>query len=485
MQFIDKDLLSISEARILSDAAKSNQNNLASYSQTELDKAVMAIFKVIAEHGETMLSQEVDGSNYGNLQDKMQLLTDFMNKLATYLQDKKYVGILSTDTDQNIQTVGVSRGVVGVVMSALNPVLNTCYAAIIAIKSGNSLVIAPHTKTTAVVNSISDMLSQAIEDAGLPHGTISCMKKIAVDGINELITNKNIDVVVNLGCPEYLEINPVGGKSVLYCGTGFSPVFIEKSADIKAAVATVIASRSYDNGILPAAEQFIITESVIANKVRYELGEQGAYFMSADDETKLLALIGSVDQPTYEANIGKSAKYLANRAGFTVPDKTKVLVTTQEYIFDESPYCNEMSFPILAFYLEPDWLRACEKCMALLKNKHHGHTLVIHSNNQKIIREFALKKPVARVIVNGAATFSSFGLDSDLTPSFWLGGLTSAGGSAANSITPADLTYVRQIGYPAVTSILSGQNTTQEDSTDIKIQDNFLNLLKQLTNEMK
>lgn len=482
MQFIDKDLLSISEARILSDTAKSNQNNLASYSQKELDKAVSAIFEVIKEQGATLINQGINESQSGNPQDEVCLLNNFMGVLATYLKNKIYVGVLQVNNADQVQQVGVPRGVIGVVMSPLNPVINVCYAAVIAIKSGNSLVIAPHSKTSNTVNTVTTALSNAVEEAGLPHGTISCMKEITNEGIQELITNHNIDVVINLGRSDFLNVRPALGKPLLYCGTGFSPVFIEKSANIKLAVSSIINSRSYDNGILPAAEQFIITESVIANKVRYEMSEQGAYFMSADDEAKLLDFIGQSNSPTYQACIGKSAKYLANRAGFVVPETTKVFITTQEYIFDESPYANELRFPILAFYLEPDWLRACEKCISLLQSKKHGHTLVIHSNDKKIIREFALKKPVARVIVNGSATFNSFGLNSDLEPSVWLGGLTSAGGSVAKSITADDLIYIRQVGYPTIKSNLS-ENKTSSGYSENKIQMEFLDLLKQLTSE--
>ena len=51
-----------------------------------------------------------------------------------------------------------------------------------------------------------------------------------------------------------------------------------------------------------------------------------------------------------------------------------------------------------------DWHQACELCTALLHNCGAGHTLAIHSNNEEIIREFGLKKPVSRIMVNTPAT---------------------------------------------------------------------------------
>ncbi|MEG3033514.1 MAG: hypothetical protein RR813_09930, partial [Enterococcus sp.] len=87
------------------------------------------------------------------------------------------------------------------------------------------------------------------------------------------------------------------------------------------------------------------------------------------------------------------------------------------------------------------------KCIQLLKEKRNGHTLAIHSHDQRIIEEFALKKPIGRMIVNAGASLAGIGLESTLPLSLVLGGMTTGRGIAAQNITAQDLRYVREIGY--------------------------------------
>jgi hypothetical protein len=68
--------------------------------------------------------------------------------------------------------------------------------------------------------------------------------------------------------------------------------------------------------------------------------------------------------------------------------------------------CSDTKTFVFSDTVNPDWIHACDKCIQLLKEKRNGHTLAIHSNNQCIIKEFALKKPVGRMIVNAGATLT-------------------------------------------------------------------------------
>ncbi|MFD1486308.1 aldehyde dehydrogenase family protein [Lacticaseibacillus baoqingensis] len=483
MQIIDKDLLSISEARILSETAKNHQDNLMSYTQVELDKAVAAIFQVIENEGANLITQSVTATNSGDAQDEVKLLQRFLPLWKASLDDHHFVGAL--EAQGPVHTVGVPLGTVAVIMGIAQPVLNALFGAVSAIKTGNSLVLVPNTQHVKTIKNLANLLDKVIQQAGLPSHTITCMTEITDEGIKELIQSPNIDLVINLGNCRFMQGTIPQAKPIYYCGTGSTPVFIERTANIAQAVSQIITSREFDNGLLPAAEQFVITESVIANQVRHELVTQGAYFLTDQDQLKLADLLDSLDDDS-EVLTGQSVQQVATRAGFSVPAETKLLVCSQDYINAESPLTETLNFPIIVFYLEPDWLRACEKCMALLKNKHHGHTLAIHSNNADVIREFALKKPVARVIVNNAASLAALGIDSDLEPTLWLGGLTTGGGSLAKGFTPKDLTYVRQVGYPAgqqqqaVVKQTTGQ-TTAEQETDLQAA--FLKVLSKLVNE--
>ncbi len=92
-------------------------------------------------------------------------------------------------------------------------------------------------------------------------------------------------------------------------------------------------------------------------------------------------------------------------------------------------------------------MHACEKCIELLLSERHGHTLIIHSKDEEVIRQFALKKPVGRVLVNTPGTFGSMGATTNLFPSMTLGSGSAGHGMTSDNVSPMNLIYVRKVGY--------------------------------------
>ena len=132
----------------------------------------------------------------------------------------------------------------------------------------------------------------------------------------------------------------------------------------------------------------------IAAQVKGELIRHGAIYDG--DRTETADCVSGTGKGTGLPDkefIGKTAAWLAQKAGFAVPEHTKVLVSEQSYITDFNPYAKGLLCPVLAFYIEEDWIHACEKCIELLVGESRGNTLTIHSQDPEVIRQFALKKP--------------------------------------------------------------------------------------------
>ncbi|MGL5244369.1 MAG: hypothetical protein ACRC7R_04195, partial [Sarcina sp.] len=111
------------------------------------------------------------------------------------------------------------------------------------------------------------------------------------------------------------------------------------------------------------------------------------------------------------------------------------------------PYSREKLAPILAFYCEPTWEKACERCIEILNNEGKGHTLVIHSNDENIIEEFALKKPVSRLLVNTPGALGGIGATTNLVPALTLGCGAVGGSSTSDNIGPMNLLNIRKKVY--------------------------------------
>lgn len=68
-------------------------------------------------------------------------------------------------------------------------------------------------------------------------------------------------------------------------------------------------------------------------------------------------------------SVGKTALYLSQLAGFSVPASTKVLIAEQTTVSHQNPYSREKLCPILGLYVEEDWKAACHRVMELLTNE--------------------------------------------------------------------------------------------------------------------
>jgi acyl-CoA reductase-like NAD-dependent aldehyde dehydrogenase len=212
-------------------------------------------------------------------------------------------------------------------------------------------------------------------------------------------------------------------------------------------VLDIIASKTFDNGVVSAAEQSVVVDSCIDAEVRREFEANGGYFMSDEEAERLGKLFYFKDGTANPELAGKSAKDLARWAKIPAPPNTKVLISKQEYVSQNNPYSKEKLCPVLAYYIEDDWLHACEKCIELLLTERNGHTLVIHSNDPDVIHQFAIKKPVGRMLVNTPAVYGSMGATTNLFPAMTLGSGSAGYGITADNVSPKNLIYIRKVGY--------------------------------------
>lgn len=447
MNIIDSDLLSMQEARILVENAREAQKKLATFPQGKLDEIVERMTEEIEKHLKELAKLSNEETEYGKWEDKY-IKNHFVCKyLKNRLKGMKCVGIIHEDKIKKTMDVGVPKGVIIAFPPSTSPVSTTIYKALIAIKSGNAIIFSPNQKAKNVIFKTVDILIRAAEGVGLPEGALAYLHTVTKSGSLELMNHKDTSLVMNTGVTEMLQDAYKSGKAVIYGGNGNGPAFIERTADIKKAVKDIIDSKNFDYGVVSSAEQSIVADSLIAAEVKEELIKNGGYFMTEEEALKLGSILFNKDGSIDLEMIGKSPQFLAKNAGFNVSEDVKVLISKQKYVSKKNPYSREKLCPVLAFYIEEDWIHACEKCIELLLTERYGHTLIIHSKDEEVIRQFALKKPVGRVLVNTPGTFGSMGATTNLFPSMTLGSGSCGKGMTSDNVSPMNLVYIRKVGY--------------------------------------
>ena len=444
MEF-DKDLQSIQEVRNLVEKAKKAQAEYALYDQQKIDAICKAVAEACAAQAERLAKMAVEETGFGVWQDKV-----LKNKLGStmtydYIKDMKTVGVLREDVEKGVTEIGVPMGVVAALIPSTNPTSTVMYKSLICLKSGNAIIISPHPGAKNSILATFEIVAKAAKAAGAPDGIVQCVTIPTPESTSALLKHRDIGIILATGGEAMVRAAYSSGNPALGVGPGNGPSFIEKSADIPTAIRRIFDSKTFDNGTICASEQSIVAEECIKDKVIEEVKRQGGYFLSEEESKKVGAFIMRANGTMNPKIVGRSAQKIADMAGIQIPAGTRVLVSPQTTVGKDNPYSREKLCPILAFYVESNWESACKRCMEILYNEGRGHTMTIHSQDKSVIREFALKKPVSRLLVNTPGALGGVGATTGLAPALTLGCGAVGGSATSDNVSPLNLINIRRV----------------------------------------
>lgn len=444
---LDRDLQSIQEVRDLVANAKKAQKELAKLSQEQIDRIICEIAKDCAANAQNLAKMAVEETGFGVWEDKV--LKNLLGSSITYdyCKNMKTVGIIKEDNGDGIIEVGVPMGVVAALIPSTNPTSTTMYKSIISIKAGNAIVISPHPNAKNCILETVRIIQAAAKRAGAPDNVVQSIALTTIEATNTLLKHRDIGVILATGGEAMVRAAYSSGNPAIGVGPGNGPAYIEKTADIPMAVKRIFDSKTFDNGTICASEQSIVTEHCIKDKVVAEVKRQGGYFLNEEESLKVSRFILRANGTMNPKIVGKSAQVIAEMAGISIPEGTRVLVSEQTEVSKTNPYSREKLCPILAFYTENNWEEACERCMEILYNEGVGHTMTIHSQDKNVIREFALQKPVSRLLVNTPGALGGVGATTNLAPALTLGCGAVGGSATSDNITPLNLINIRRVAF--------------------------------------
>ena len=443
----DKDLVSIQEVRNLIRDAKKAQQELAKMSQEQIDTIVKVVAKACYDERERLAKMAAQETGFGRWEDKVLKNALASKGILEEIKDMKTVGVLREDKEKKVLEVGVPVGVIAGLIPSTNPTSTVMYKALIALKAGNSIVFSPHPNALKSIEETVEIIKKAAKSAGCPDGAISAIHWVSIAATNELMRHKDTNLILATGGNAMVKAAYSSGTPAIGVGPGNGPAFIERTADVPKAVRQILDSKTFDNGVICASEQSIIVEEDMKEKVVAEFKKQGAYFVPAEDAKKLGSFIIQPSGAMNPKMVGKTPQVIAELAGISVPADARVLIAEETGVGKQYPYSMEKLAPVLGFYTVKDWLEACELSIKILHHEGAGHTLAIHSQNEEIIREFALKKPVSRLLINTPAALGGVGATTGLFPAFTLGCGAVGGSATSDNVSPLNLFNIRRVAY--------------------------------------
>lgn len=442
----DKDLQSIQEARSLAATAKEAQLEFKHFNQDQVDKIVKAMADAGVKEAENLAKLAHEETGFGKIKDKI-IKNEFSTRdVWESIKNLKTVGVIDVQKDGKIIKIAEPMGVVAALVPSTNPTSTAMFKAIISLKCRNAIVVSPHPKALKCTAASLKVLSDAAEKAGAPKGLIQCMSIPTLEGTEALMKDKNIAVILATGGTPMVRAAYSAGKPSYGVGSGNVPAFIEKTANYQKAVADIVFGTTFDNGVLCSSEQSMIVDRQIKDKVIEEAKRIGCYFVNEDEKRKLENTVAKGAKLNADI-VGKSAAWIANYAGFKVPDNTTVLIAECSGVGKHEPLSIEKLSPMLAFYTVDGWLEGCHRCIELLEFGGIGHTLAIHSNDKEVIMKFAMEKPAFRIVVNTPSSVGAVGYSTSLMPSLTLGPGTWGGSIVSENVTASHLMNVKTLAF--------------------------------------
>ena len=268
-----------------------------------------------------------------------------------------------------------------------------------------------------------------------------------IEGTEALMKHKNTAVILATGGIGLVRAAYSSGKPAFGVGPGNVPVFIEKSANVEKAVSDILTSTCFDNGTICASEQSVVVDSSIADKVREQFVIQGAHFIN-DSEAEKVASILLTPQRTLNAKIvGKSAEFIADLAGISVPSGTRCLLADCGGVGRDFPWSIEKLSPTLAFFVVDGVEQGAKRCEDILKFGGIGHTAGMHTQDRDAAISYGQQMPASRVIINSPTTHGAIGFSTDLAPSMTLGCGSWGGNVTSDNVSPHHLMDIKRVAF--------------------------------------
>ncbi|HEY0099433.1 MAG TPA: aldehyde dehydrogenase family protein [Pyrinomonadaceae bacterium] len=442
---VDKDLVSVQQARDAVEAAHRAQIQLARFDQAQIDRICEAMAKAALREATRLGAMAVEETGFGIPDDKREKNRFAAEDVWNAFRGLRTVGVVSESKD--VIEIASPRGVVCGIIPSTNPTSTAIFKILISIKSRNAIVLSPHPSAAKCIAETARIMREVAIKEGLPADAINCLTTATIEGTEALMKNRLTAVILATGGIGLVRAAYSSGKPAFGVGPGNVPVFIERTADVPTAVQNILTGKTFDNGTICASEQAVVADAPVAKAVRAEFAQQGGHFLSAAEAEQLAKVVTTAQRTLNPAIVGKSVEVIAKMAGLNVPQGTRCLMADVGGVGREHPLSMEKLSPILAFYVEDGLERGAARCFEILSYGGMGHTAGIHTRSRDVAKAYGVEMPASRVVVNTPTTHGAIGFSTALPPSMTLGCGSWGGNVTSDNISPLHLMDIKRVAF--------------------------------------
>ena len=406
------------------------------FTQEDVDRIVKAMVLAGLEQAQHLARLAVEETRLGVMEDKVIKNMVACEFVYNHIKDKRTVGVIRDIPERNVLEMAEPIGVLFSLTPITNPTSTVLFKCIVAIKTRNAVIFSPHPKAWRCCAEAVRIMRETAVKHGAPEGVFTCVESPTLPDNAYLMHHKDVGLIDATGGPGVVTAAYSSGKPALGVGPGNTPVYLEKTGDLNTAIVDIIISKTFDNGTICASEQTVVIDDETYDAALQKFAELGAHLCN-EKETKLLERTVIDPQTGFmqPMAVGQKATDIARFVGLSVKPNTKLLIAEIHGVGREHPLSVEKLFPVLAVYRAKSVSEALKTCIDVNHAGGLGHTAVIFSRNEQVIREFGNLINAGRIIVNSPGAIGALGaVYNDLVPTFSFGCGTGGGNSTTDNV---------------------------------------------------
>lgn len=401
-------------------------------SQERYDRAAQAAGWAIMEpsRNRELAELAVATTGLGNVPDK---ITKNHRKTLGLMRDIQGVttfGVIRDDRDTGITEIARPKGVVGAIVPSTNPAATPANNIINALKCGNSVVVAPSPKGVACCEKLIEFIHAEFARIGEDPDLVTM---VPAPGSKEKTQRlmESCDLIVATGSQNNVHRAQTAGTPAVAVGAGNVTVIVDETADLAAAAEKIRASKTFDNATSCSSENSVVVVDAVRDAFLEALAAAGGALV--DDEAAIVTALwpdGHLSRQVIAQDADKTIEALGLQG--RVPEGTEYIVVPTSGIGPEHPLSGEKLSRVLALYGARDFEHAVEVARDIQTYQGAGHSVGIHTSDDRRAFTLARAIPTSRVIVNQAHTFATGGSFTNGMPFSLSMGCGSWGGNAVD-----------------------------------------------------
>jgi len=416
------------------------------FDQAQVDLIVEGVYQAAWHARVDLARQAFEETGMGILEDKV--IKNSYASLLVYedIRARRTVGVICHDPVRGISEVAQPRGPILATIPVTNPTSTTIFKALICMKTRNPVIFSPHRGARKCIRETSRILAEAAERAGAPADAIQCISRSQSDYFERILRHPQLALILATGTRSVVRLAQQSGTPTLGVGPGNVPIYVHRSADVPLAAGSIVFSKTFDNSTICGSEQAIVVEPDVDRELRPLLEKSGAYFCTPQQTEALGAACVDVGRRRMRAEVvGQPARFIADRAGFPVPEHTRILIGEPEGVGPDYPLSYEILAPVLAYYRVDTYPQAIDTCEALNHWGGVGHTVGVYANDERVVQDFAMMN-AGRILVNTPSSQGAIGgTFNTLRPSLTLACGTEAGNVSTDNISTDHLLNIHRV----------------------------------------